>query len=78
MKLVKLALKEWHQCHTHNLPTRILPLKDKIASLDLKGETNDLCDGEIEELHGFSEELFSLSRMKSSICWQQSRIQWFM
>jgi len=33
-------------------------------------------DDEIEELHGFSEELFSLSRINSSICWQQSRMQW--
>ena len=76
LKLLKLALKEWHQRHTQNLPTRISTLKDKIATLDMKGETDELCDDEIEELHGFSEELFSLSRINSSICWQQSRTQW--
>jgi len=27
-------------------------------------------------MHGFSEELFSLSQINSSICWQQSRMQW--
>jgi len=30
--------------------------------------------GEIEELPGFSKELFSLSRINSSICWQQPRV----
>lgn len=35
-----------------------------------------LLDEEIEEMHGCSEELFSLSRVNSSICWQQSRMQW--
>jgi len=76
LKLLKLALKEWHQTHVQNLPARISNLKDQIANLDLKGEMVDLCDEEIEELHDFSEELFSLSRLHSSISWQQSRIQW--
>jgi len=35
-----------------------------------------LSDDEIRELHGLSEDLFSLSRVNSSICWQQSRVQW--
>jgi len=77
LKLMKLALKDWHQRHSQNLPARILTLKDKIASLDLKGESTALSDGEIQELHGLSENLFSLSRINSSICWQQSRVQWF-
>jgi len=73
LKLIKLALKEWHQSHTQNLPARILRLKDKIEVLDLKGESELLCEDEIEELHGLSEELFALVRINSSICWQQSR-----
>jgi len=68
LKLMKLALKDWHQRHSQNLPARILTLKDKIASLDLKGESTTLSDGEIQELHGLSENLFSLSRINSSIC----------
>jgi len=76
LKLLKLALKEWHQCHSQNLPARILSLKDKIAYLDLKGESTVLSDDDIQELHGLSEDLFSLSRVNSSICWQQSRVQW--
>ena len=30
----------------------------------------------MEELHGLTEDLFSFSRINSSICWQQSRDQW--
>jgi len=76
LKLIKLALKEWHQTHLQNLPARILNPKEKIATLDLKGELVTLCDDEIEELHGYSDELYSLARINSSISWQQSRIQW--
>jgi len=76
MKLIKLALKEWHQRHTHNLPARISTLKERIDALDLKGETEVLCDEEVEELHGFTEELFSLVRINTSIGWQQSRVHW--
>ena len=76
LKLIKLALKEWHQSHAQNLPARILRLKDKIEVLDLKGESELLCEDEIEELHGLSEELFALVRINSSICWQRSRAQW--
>ena len=76
LKLLKVALRDWHHRHSKNLPARILSLKDKIASLDLKGESTVLSDDEIQELHGLSEDLFSLSRVNSSICWQQSRVQW--
>ena len=77
LKLMKSSLKEWHQRHSQNLPARILDLKDKITSLDLKGESTVLSDDEIQELHGLMENLFSLSRIHSSISWQQSRVQWF-
>jgi len=70
LKLIKLALKEWHQSHAQNLPARILGLKDKIEVLDLRGESEVLCEDEIEELHGLTEELFSLVRINSTICWQ--------
>ena len=45
LKLLKLALKEWHQRHSHNLLARIMSLKDKIEVIDLKGETEVLLDG---------------------------------
>jgi len=67
LKLLKLALKDWHQRHAQNLPAHILSLKEQIAFLDLKGESTMLSKDEIQELHGLSEELFSLSRANSSI-----------
>ena len=74
--MIKLALREWHQTHAQNLTAKIQSLKDKITSLDLKGESDVLIDEEVEDLHGFTEDLFSLSRMNFSICWQQSRMKW--
>ena len=75
-KLMKMALKYWHQQHSQNLPAKIVALKDKITILDLKGETMVLLDGEVEEMHGLTEELFYLSRINNSICWQESRALW--
>ena len=75
-KKIKLALKDWHLRHSRNLLAKIQSLQDKITLFDLKGETVDLLEGEIEEYHGLTEDLFSLSRTHSSICWQQSRAQW--
>lgn len=76
LKFIKLALKEWHRCHAKNLPSKITNLKDAINGLELKAESVVLLDEEVEELHGYTEELFSLSRINSSISWQQSRMQW--
>jgi len=76
LKLLKLALKDWHIRHSQNLPGKILSVKDKISSFYLKGETDDILDSELEEYHGLSEDLFSLSRSHTSICWQQSRALW--
>jgi hypothetical protein len=76
LKLIKSDLKEWHQRHSKNLPSRISILKDRISTLELKSESDRLEDEELEELHDQSAELFSLSRINASICWQQSRMQW--
>ena len=50
-KLLKVALREWHQSHTQNIPARLVYLKAKIEALDLRGEATTLCEEEIEELH---------------------------
>jgi hypothetical protein len=76
LKQVKGALKEWHMTHSKNLTSRIDSLKARLATLDLKGEKNPLSEAEIEDLHGISSEVHSLSRLQASICWQQSRAQW--
>jgi hypothetical protein len=74
--MIKVALREWHQEHTHNIPGKILKIKNRISALDEKGELSSLTEEEVKDLHGLSSELHSLSRMHSSICWQQSRFNW--
>ena len=75
-KLIKLALKEWHASHTQNLSGKISALKDRLASLDEKGEITVLTEEESAEMHGVSSDIHSLSRLNTSICWQQSRVKW--
>jgi len=76
LKLIKLALKDWHASNTQNLPAKIDSLKNRQATLDSKGEEADLSEDELGELHGISTDIHSLSRLNTSICWQQSRINW--
>jgi len=68
--MIKVALREWHLHHTHNLSGKITQVKNRISMFDENGEVYVLEDGEVEELHGLFEELHSLSRINSSICWQ--------
>jgi len=75
-KLIKAALKEWHVSHTRNLSGKIASLKDRQAVLDGKAEGFDLSDEESAELYGVSMDIHSLSRLNTSICWQQSRLTW--
>ena len=60
----------------HNLSGRISNLKEKQAALDGKGEEEDLSEEELTKLHGISSDIHSLSRLNTSICWQQSRLCW--
>lgn len=75
-KLIKLALKEWHALHTQNLPAKIASLKDKLAALDGEGEVDELSAAKCDELYDVSANIHSMSRLNTSICWQQSRSQW--
>lgn len=75
-KLIKLALKEWHVSHTHNLPAKIVSLKGRQAALDIKGEGEELSEDEYAKLHAIITYIHTLSRLNSSICWQQSRLKW--
>jgi hypothetical protein len=76
LKLIKVALKEWHLTHTHNLSGKIASLKERQAAIDGKGEEEDLTEEEVVELRGISIDIHSLSRLNTSICWQQSRLNW--
>jgi len=68
--MIKVALKDWHASHTRNLPAKIDGLNNRQAVLDGKGEVTVLSEEELEELHGISTDIHSLSRLNTSICWQ--------
>ncbi|GAU37415.1 hypothetical protein TSUD_361200 [Trifolium subterraneum] len=76
LKRIKRELKEWHKSHTHNLPSRIESLNVRLATLDKKGEEDTLLEPELAELHEITTDIHSLSRLHTSICWQQSRSRW--
>ncbi|PNX89322.1 cysteine-rich receptor-like protein kinase, partial [Trifolium pratense] len=76
LKMIKVALKGWHQIHVQNLPSRIESLKERLAVLDQKGEEEELTEVELVELHGVTAGIHSMSRLHASISWQQSRSQW--
>jgi hypothetical protein len=74
--LIKLALKEWHAVHVQNIPGKIDALKIRLSELDEKGEDGGLLEDEIEELRGITHDIHLLSRVSTSISWQQSRMHW--
>ncbi|PNX82715.1 cysteine-rich receptor-like protein kinase [Trifolium pratense] len=76
LKMIKVALKDWHKTHAQNLPSRIDNLKIRLSALDEKGGEDDLSEEELVELHGVSNDIHSLSRLHASISWQQSRSMW--
>ena len=76
LKLIKGSLKEWHQTHSQNLDGKLRVVKDRMATLDCKGESSDLLHDELKELHELSVNLHSLSRVQSSMCWQKARLTW--
>jgi len=51
-------------------------VKDRMSTLYTKGETFNLVDAELVELHELSDNLHSLSRVQSSMCWQRARLNW--
>jgi hypothetical protein len=76
LKLLKTALKEWHADHSKSVSGRIDSLKARLAGLDGKGEDEGLLKDEIIELHDVTSTIHSISRMQTSIQWQQSRLLW--
>jgi hypothetical protein len=76
LKLIKGSLREWHKAHAQNLPSRIDSLKARLYVLDVKGEEEALSEAELEELQGISSDIYLLTQLNASICWQQSRSRW--
>ncbi|KEH40917.1 hypothetical protein MTR_1g037510 [Medicago truncatula] len=58
------------------LPRKIESLKARLSILDCKGEDEVLSDANIKGMHGITSDILSLSRINTSICWQQSRMLW--
>jgi len=42
LKMMKSSLKEWHSQHAQNLNGKIMEIKNRLAVLDEKGETEEL------------------------------------
>ena len=76
LKLIKGALKEWHLEHAKNIPGKLEALKLRQAELDDKGEDDELSAEEVHEMREVTHNLHSLSRVNTSIIWQQSRLHW--
>jgi len=49
---------------------------ERMSILDIKGETSALMEEEVDEIHDLSVNLHSLSRIQTSVCWQQVRLKW--
>lgn len=76
LKLIKSTLKEWHSVHAKNIPRKLDSLKAWLSMFDDKGEDGGLSVEEIEEMRGITHDIHSLSRVNTSISWQQSRLLW--
>jgi len=76
LKLLKGSLKDWHQNHCQNLDARCGTLKERMSTLDTKGETAVLEEEEELELRELSLRLHSLSCVQTSKCWQHARVKW--
>lgn len=61
IKLMKGSSKEWHWRHSQNMEGKIREVKERMSSLDTKGETSDLLEEETVELHDLSLNLHSVT-----------------
>ena len=76
LNMIKFRLKDWHQQHFKNIEGKILDAKNRISSLDIRGEESEFQEEEIWELHDLSVNLHSLSRVHTSMNWQKARMNW--
>jgi len=76
LKLIKLALEEWHSVHAKNIPGKIDSLKARLSEFNDKKEEGGLSAEEIEDMRRITRNIPSLSRVYTSISWQQSRLLW--
>jgi len=62
--------------HSNNILAKLDSLKARLSWLDGRGENGVLSPIEMEELRDTTHEIHFLSRVNTSICWQQSLMLW--
>ncbi|RHN78462.1 hypothetical protein MtrunA17_Chr1g0165851 [Medicago truncatula] len=69
LKNIKGCLKLWHQQHFQNFDGNISEVKDRISTLDTRGEDFDLMAKELKDLYSLTSNLFTLCKLNSSKLW---------
>ncbi|GLT40913.1 hypothetical protein SLA2020_150100 [Shorea laevis] len=76
LKDTKRALKEWSKTVVSETDLIIKKCKDSIAAIDLKGETTDLNDEDVQLRRSNFLELWKQQKVKESMWRQKARITW--
>jgi hypothetical protein len=76
LKMLKENLRYWHLNHTLNIDSKIRVAKNRLAVLDLIGESRRLGEDEEAEMHLLSTEIVAFSKLQASMQWQKSRVTW--
>ncbi|XP_058759958.1 uncharacterized protein LOC131633264 [Vicia villosa] len=75
-KRIKEFLKEWHKNHCQNLEDKIEKEKEKLNSLEIRGESISLTEEELNVRSEISSKIYKLSNLHCSVQWQKSRSKW--
>lgn len=69
MKRLKAELRSWHLNHTSNLDSKIGEEKNRLAELDVIGESRGLESKEEIELPCLPADILAFSKLQASIMW---------
>jgi hypothetical protein len=67
--MLKENLRYWHLNHTLNIDSKIRVAKNRLAVLDLVGESRRLGEDEEAEMHLLSTEIVAISKLQASMQW---------
>jgi len=76
LKRLKVELRCWHLNHTSNIDGKIREAKNRLADLDVIGESRVLLSEEEAELHCLPADILALSKLQASMMWQKSCVTW--
>ena len=62
--------------HTSNIDGKIREAKNRLADLDVIGESRGLLSEEEAELHCLPTDILTLLKLQASMMWQKSRLTW--